>query len=227
MLPAVRSKKKSDEMDQNAVPEAIAGPSNQQSPSIDNTNPPIFKLNVYCFGDIFEYLSKEDLYSLGETCTTLLRITGEYFKRNYCAASIGPYTMPEFDPYKTKLSLYSDNKRYTKNLCRHIQKYSGDFEAIKELRMSSIKIENDTLKCLKRVLAKVDTLEMVDCFMENNFYNFLKQCGNLKRLFIKNSMLGVDYVPLGSGYDSEKYDSDAERPENDYEWLLKSYPKLE
>lgn len=46
----------------------------------------IFWLNDDCFVEIFNYLSVKDLYSFGQTCNAIHRLTGKYFKCNYLAA---------------------------------------------------------------------------------------------------------------------------------------------
>ena len=42
--------------------------------------PPISKLNAICCDDLFEWLSIEDLHSLGQTCERMHRLTGLYFQ---------------------------------------------------------------------------------------------------------------------------------------------------
>lgn len=48
--------------------------------------PNIFKLDIDCFDEIFEYLSIKDLHSFGQTCRAMHKVAGEYFKRNHSAA---------------------------------------------------------------------------------------------------------------------------------------------
>lgn len=58
-------------------------------PSLPNAERPrIFKLNIDCFDEIFDYLSTEDLLGIGQTCKTMQQVVGEYFKKNYTAASM-------------------------------------------------------------------------------------------------------------------------------------------
>ena len=47
------------------------------------TPPPILKLNAICCDDLFEWLSLEDLHSLGQTCKRMQRLTGIYFQENF------------------------------------------------------------------------------------------------------------------------------------------------
>ena len=54
--------------------------SNQQSEmacagcSSEEYRPKIFKLNIDCFDEIFEYLSLKDLHSLGQTYRTMQQV---------------------------------------------------------------------------------------------------------------------------------------------------------
>lgn len=48
--------------------------------------PKIFKLDIDCFNEIFEYLSMEDVHSVGKTCKTMQQVAGEYFRQNCSAA---------------------------------------------------------------------------------------------------------------------------------------------
>ncbi|XP_031632862.1 uncharacterized protein LOC116346793 [Contarinia nasturtii] len=207
-------------------PEAIAGPSNQpsSSSSTGDQKPKIFKLNGDCFGEIFEYLQLIDLYRFGQTCKKMQQVAGAYFRQNYATTAFSASLMKGFNRFKTQLSI--------KRTVGDIQTCSHEFESINYICLDNIQIGKDEVNCLKNLLSKVVTLEVIDCIMEDDFHNLLMYCTNLKRLLIKNSVLGAEYglnyVPDNDGYDSEKYDSDAEFvPKNKYLWLLQNYPGLE
>lgn len=46
-------------------------------------SPAIFKLHAICCDDWFEWLSFEDLHSLGQTCKRMHRLIGLYFQNNF------------------------------------------------------------------------------------------------------------------------------------------------
>lgn len=46
----------------------------------------IFKLDIDCFDEVFEYLSLKDLHSVGQTCKFMQQVAGQYFRRNYIKA---------------------------------------------------------------------------------------------------------------------------------------------
>lgn len=63
---------------QNPDEEAVAARASNERGSL----PMIFKLNIHCFDEMFEYLSLKDLLSFGQTCKGLQNVAGKYFKRN-------------------------------------------------------------------------------------------------------------------------------------------------
>lgn len=98
-----------DETDKNQM--AIAGPSNEQ------TSPKIFKLDVDCFDEIFEYFSLEDLDSFGQTCKAMHKLTGEYFKRNYPHGKIQLKNYkPELDRIGRKYSSTTNRRQDSINI---------------------------------------------------------------------------------------------------------------
>lgn len=51
----------------------------------------IFKLNVNCLNDIFDYLSLHDIQSIGQTCKLLQQAAGEYFQANHVTEAYANY----------------------------------------------------------------------------------------------------------------------------------------
>ena len=60
---AKSKQQKRNDIDANEI--AVAAPVNVQN---EEPTPAIFKLNAICCDDLFEWLSLEDLHSLGQTC---------------------------------------------------------------------------------------------------------------------------------------------------------------
>lgn len=75
-----------------------AGPSNKNNETESTGNAAkqvaqksldgIFKLNVDCCEKIFEWLSIEDLHSMGQTCKRMKQIAGKFFRAEYPSAKI-------------------------------------------------------------------------------------------------------------------------------------------
>lgn len=65
-----------------------AGPSNTNSLAAgnepnDETTSKIFKLDVDCFDEIFEYLTMKDILSFGNTCKTAQKLVADYNKQHF------------------------------------------------------------------------------------------------------------------------------------------------
>ena len=70
--------------------------SGRHQPSTNGQTPQIFKLNVDRFGNVFDYLSLDDLHSFRQTCTRMQRVADYYFMLEwsdhlYCHDSLHRY----------------------------------------------------------------------------------------------------------------------------------------
>lgn len=208
----------------------VAGPSSVES------SPEIFKLTTDCCDEIFDYLSLNDLYSFGQTCRTMQKIAGEYFKQNYSATAKynghgGIYTIcldnnvdvingnnqtSGFNRYITNIS----HKKYDLPSLRYLRFHSTEFESIKCIDLAFLNISKAPVMCLVNLLPKLETLEIRFSPTDGaTFDQFLKYCGNLKRLFVVKVGKGVYQLY------NEEHGKWAYLYENP--WLLKTYPHLE
>lgn len=174
----------------------------------------IFKLNVDCFHEVFDWLSLKDLTAVGKTCKRLKRIAGHFIQSNYSAKSArgkndGIYMSSLqsniFSQYIQKISISGDRLeayRFVGLNCagvKHIRVYGslpdGGFEHI------------------KKILQGVEVLEMNECIVKGEFHrDYLNYCPNLKSLNITRSgRIRDKSISIGTGN----------------EWLLRKYPKLE
>lgn len=62
---------------------SIENEQNQIAAQNTELQPDIFKLNVDCFEEIFDYLSLGDLASFGRTCKRMQQVAGHWFRENY------------------------------------------------------------------------------------------------------------------------------------------------
>lgn len=51
----------------------------------------IFKLDIDCFEESFDYLPFKDLVNVGGTCKRLQKVAGHCYQQNYSAAAVGKY----------------------------------------------------------------------------------------------------------------------------------------
>lgn len=174
----------------------------------------IFKLDIDCFHEIFEWLSLRDLIAVGNTCKRLQRIAGDFFQLNYSGRSargendgiyISSLQSNIFSEYIKKISI-SGNRlkayRYIGSNCTN---------SIKYFRVHGF-LPVDAFDCVKDILKDVEVLEMNECFINGEFYeNYLKFCPNVKKLHVARSGYIQDKsIIIGTGN----------------EWLLRKYPTL-
>lgn len=179
----------------------------------------IFKLDLDCFDEIFEYLSLIDLHSLAQTCTALQQMTGKYFRRNYIGAEKftnddGIYTMCS-GSNRVKLSSFNKLINYTSHYhnehgpFRYIERHSNEFEAINEIYLVCCEINEMAVNSLRSILPKIVTVRVRQCSIVGDFYEKLLQfCGNLKAIYVQDDI--GDIIK-----------------ERTNPWLLREYPSLE
>lgn len=159
---------------------------------------PIFKLNVQCFHKLFDCLTLKEVHSVAETCRRFNIICGAYFLRNYTPSAVCVddgivayrhqshgvtygYQLNAFCQYIEKLIIPIGSQ----NQFRYAEENCG--EALISIRFEDVVFSEHKIKCIKRLLAKVETLEFINCKMNIYFYEgFLKYCHQLKRLKLRN-----------------------------------------
>ena len=169
-------------------------------------NPPdIFKLDVDCCEEIFEWLSIKDLHSFGQTCKRMNRIAGKYFQQNYSNAHIRSredggieYVHTnldgfsefieniEFDSTFVTLSILfdsSDSPFWNKEHCSPVNEYAYIGANCKSLKTINIAyphhFKTEGFHLMREIFTKVETLD----FGRGEFNGgILDLCPNLKRL---------------------------------------------
>ncbi|XP_031638190.1 uncharacterized protein LOC116350525 [Contarinia nasturtii] len=203
--------------------DAIAGPSNDESP------PKIFKLNIDCFDEIFEYLNVKDLHSFGQTCKRMNKVAGEYFKQNYSSAENfceedGIHTVySDTDDANMRILTSGFNKLmpristdYYRSLdelktgpLKYIKSHISEFESINHIYLWDLYIFNETVEHFKPLFPQLEILQHRNCSMDGDFYDLiLKHCKNLREIYVQDSQVG-------------------DRINGKHNWLLQEYPKLE
>lgn len=193
----------------------------ERTPGNAGCSAEIFKLDIECFDEICDYLTTENLLSLGQTCKMMQRVVGKYFKANYTAASKfggsdGIYRV--FSSNRTEpaqISGFNEFVRYISHTTnglgplRYIESHSEQFESIIHINFESFDLTRAGVNCLQQILSKLEIVQFKQCTLQCHFYEaFLKHCTNLQRLYIQNDP--------GTFIECEGN-----------EWLLQRYPMLE
>lgn len=205
---------------QNDVLETIEGDSVEKNKchstcSSDVPSPAIFKLNIDCFHEVFDWLSHSDLIAVGQTCKRLRRIVGMFVHFNYGAKTtrgenngiyISSLLSNTFSQYIQKLSISGDRLgayRFVGENCTN---------SINNLRVYGTLPENG-FEHIKDILNGIEILDMNECVIKGDFYeDYLKYCPNVKSLSVSRSgRISDKSIIIGSRNS----------------WLLRNYPNLE
>ncbi|XP_055307186.1 uncharacterized protein LOC129571411 [Sitodiplosis mosellana] len=123
----------------------------------------IFKLDVDCFEELFEWLSMEDLRALRRTCTRFKKVIDYYIESNYPNG----FGMLYFDDY-----------------LQHFELFSADFcKLFKEIEISDHQLTEDVIGRIKNVHLNRVTILSNDIGIKY-LDAFLQHCTNLKTLNI-------------------------------------------
>lgn len=182
----------------------------------DDPSPSIFKLNIDCCEELFEYLSLEDLHSLGQTCKKMNQYTGYFVRENYKSS--------EFRWMNGKLYLFYNGQDIVLNgfmefvsylhmdtlFLSNFARFAPNFKSINWLSLGIYnKLKDNRMEIMKEILKKCEKITINICvkyFKADLHEKVLKWCKNMRHLEVNS-------------HDSKisKYDND---------WLLHEYPNL-
>ncbi|XP_031634227.1 uncharacterized protein LOC116347672 [Contarinia nasturtii] len=176
---------------------------NKQSQAIvgdssDLESSKIFKLNIDCFDEIFEYLSMKDLHSFGQTCKRMNKVAGEYFKRNHSSAEKfcakdGIHTVySDQDGVFGKLIQTSGFRKFMPCISirgndfdafRYIQSHVTEFESTNHIHLSMLNVTAKVIEFIKELLPQLEIVQLRKCLVCDDLYELmLKHCTNLKKI---------------------------------------------
>lgn len=176
----------------------VAGPSHDQS------QPKIYKLNIDCFDEIFEYLSLHDLHSVGKTCKTMQKVAGEYFAQNFSTAATrfenyGPHTNVEGT---SEFALTTGFNSHIKHIVLDSVDFGYNYISTNILEFKSINEINfiyamlyDIIDGIQEIFSQLEIVRIkLSFFLIEIYEKMLKFCVNLKRLHLNIS--DIQYAPL-------------------------------
>lgn len=167
---------------------------NQDAPKVDvveaeESATQIFKLNIECYEAVADWLSLEDLHSIGRTCKYHQRIAGDIFKKVYPAAQARYF----------EDGIYIDGVQVN-GFCDYIQHLiigpngcfrfieSHSFNQLKRINLSHIELTDERIACIKKILQNAEHVELIRCSLDGEFYDkFLQFCKKMKRLTVRPS----------------------------------------
>lgn len=160
----------------NAMALAIA----ETSITIDEPSPEIFKLNIDCFGPIFEWFSLKELLEFRYTCKQMKTVIDLYIKLKY------PRLLRQFI-HKPEIWLEFCQIRLS---C---------FEWIKHLQFSTKLAGTHDIDSVTHILNQLESLELWNAEIDGEFYEtLLKHCPNLKYLGVRTNTLSKWLIGTGN-----------------------------
>lgn len=179
---------------------------------------PIFTLNVDCLNKIFDYLSLQDVHSIGQTCKPIQQIAGDYFQINIVAdAYVNSQDVyyrdlclkhEEFNKFIRNVFFFTPSRSLKKAAKCVAQNYDHEF---KRMHFREGYLTEAEIKYLNVKFEKVESITIERCIINRKFYKqFPSLCKNLRRFYVDDCVYRPNVV---------------RRTGN--EWLLWTYPKLE
>ncbi|XP_031633906.1 uncharacterized protein LOC116347461 [Contarinia nasturtii] len=186
--------------------------------SLKMVAPPIMKLDIDCFHEVFDYLCLDDIISIGHTCQRLQRIASRFIQQNFAAKRKTyvndniymcwkPRQISIFSLFIEKISIFGDfpDSFLSINAVR--------FHLLNEIRLAQIELDSVKIECIKAILPQVEVIELDQCCFKQNFYgDFLKLCPKLHRLSVSRSSYDRDGGTIIG---------------TDNEWMRQKYASLE
>lgn len=185
---------------------------------------PILKLDVDCCEEIFEYLSVNDLQSLGQTCRAMQRVAGQYFQRSFASSRKTINKCGIYMPYNSEKSsarvkinpgfhrfisgaLVCESDAQSIDFQSKISEH--DYQTLTELKFTGQNLTQNLVASIEKILPKIEIVRMDGCSVDGDFYeNVLKFCVNLRELYIR-------------------FDVEIVKPNSPSPWLRQKYPSLE
>lgn len=192
--------------------------------------PTIFKLNIDCFDELFEWLSRNDLDALGQTCTVMQMIVGDFFQRNFPAIEVraeedglyvndtrnvncyrGAHKIRSFDKFVQKVSICENSIGIEDGVRLFCYVGSNCTKSIKHIQFINVLLTQIEFEWVEEILKTVETISIEDCLIKRQFYDkFPDICHNLKHLNVQDCRWNRNVL---------------KRTGN--KWLQRHYPKLE
>lgn len=197
------------ESDQNEIADVEAVPTlNQQQIA------KIFKLDIDCFEESFDFLALKDIISIGTTCKRLNQVAGYIVNQVYTGGNVyyteksicirGNTKIDHFIKWIPKISILRETN------FQHFITRQSKFRRLREIGFFHCQITAAKMECIAGILNKVESLHLNRCDIDGNlFETIISFCPNLKRLCIASD--AISFFKNGT--------------QND--WLLRTYPKLE
>ncbi|XP_055305862.1 uncharacterized protein LOC129570326 [Sitodiplosis mosellana] len=147
----------------------------------------IFKLDVDCCEELFEWLSIADLHSFSQTCKRMQRIAGMFFRQNYPNARMSSRPDGLYDGYDTRVNGFDEfiediEIEFNENSLNQLAYIAANCKSLRKIEFwSQDPIISGRLRLISDVLAKVKSLFISGEHPDDSILDF---CPNLKHLIV-------------------------------------------
>lgn len=167
--------------------------STSETLKFEEQNSNIFNLNIDCFIAIFDYLSLEDLITMGKTCKQLNQVAGFCYQKNYsnvqvecCERDIHIECAPrviiptEFIEFLQKITIvHTESFEYFREVQIH-------FQRLRWIELWYVVLREEYFEFMKDVFNQTESLVLNSCRIDGDLHDIiLVRCPNLKRLCVK------------------------------------------
>lgn len=175
----IKRKKTNNEGDRNGDENQSAGASLSVNTtaivgtsSNNESQPKLFKLNVDCFEDVFEWFSLKELLVFRQTCKRMKAVVDYYIKLKY--------------PDLLHLRVWPSRHKKFLESSRLRLNY---FEWINKLYLYSVTYTDVQIESIKTILNQLETLKLTYVTINGDFYEtVLKHCPRLKFLSVRTNV---------------------------------------
>lgn len=176
-----------------AASTAVAAPITRQ-------NSEIFKLDIDCYEEAFDYMPFRDLVSIGKTCKYFRKVAGDILKQTYSTIAIdcendykvfrsslnGCYNAHHMYEFVDEISIYSLVDDETEpNKLNQTASILLKLTHLKKMNINGFEINQTQMSSISSTLNKIEALRLENCSFDGDLKEIVfKFCPNLKHLAI-------------------------------------------
>lgn len=150
----------------------------------------IFKLNIDCFDEVFDYLPIKDLISVGKTCKRLQNVAGYCFRQNFSAIEVASHSncLKHFGLHTEVTHLAQFIHKflvYSRDGLQYFLNVQSKLRRLRQIEINYIGISQCEIDRMEEILCKVEDLTISECSFKITNYATITRCSKLRRLSVE------------------------------------------
>lgn len=178
----------------------------------DDRDNDLLDVIIFCFENVFDWLSLDDLAALSATCKQLQQMTGEFFQREYrmrFARITGDDQRIRYLPQKKFVQRFGINSRCViiePNVERLRYMATDHNQQLDMIAFWHGEITKKETNMIATVVKSVKIVEFLNAKFDGEFYDIvLKYCKNMKHLLIKHKLTECMVYGVTNQWQLQKY----------------------